>query len=471
MSARFNIRYPSSNYASGINNETVLLACHSEVKKALGREPTHVETQEISRVFSAYSSENFVGVPRDAIIPTLVSVIMNHLRKLKDKQLDPTDMHRYIKNRMGITAETDQLKDVQSRKEEIVSTGTIGISQIFGSTQPYTIQKYFSPLSLMRQSSIVLDSRYRNLNPNVSNSFSWSMIEGTQTSDTAFNTAIKIRDIVSLKVFQCRIPYQAEADTELQRISIFFEEFSVQSFIAQEGRKYHVMTIPKVNDRWIELDPKHCNDGVFNFSKPITKIDTLTVTFGNPLSVIPFGTDRTTGQATYATTTIITTPSNHGLQSGDRVIFSNFTTGFPLVDSGIISTFNSTSGYVITRLTDTTFSIVLDSTSVYHTLTGAVTATNGSATVTGVGTLFLTELAAGRKIRIIDALGVAQTGTIDHIVDNGTLVLTAVYTGTNPNNAVAYWDTSQTGLSFNVFFNSRRIIMPIEITYIKPEQD
>lgn len=61
--------------------------------------------------------------------------------------------------------------------------------------------------------------------------------------------------------------------------------------------------------------------------------------------------------------------------------------------------------------------------------TGAIQFTTGSATVTGVGTLFTTELVAGDVLMLQTSPGIVR-GTVQTIIDNETLTLTAAATAT-----------------------------------------
>ena len=108
---------------------------------------------------------------------------------------------------------------------------------------------------------------------------------------------------------------------------------------------------------------------------------------------------------------------------------------------------------------------------VNNDLTGtSVDVTQGSPNVEGNGTSFDTQLSAGDVIRIV---GVAYT--IQSVTDADTLVLTTNYTGTTDAAAdmpqiISEFvkDNSIDGLSHSVFFNSKRLFVPMELTYVSP---
>ena len=100
----------------------------------------------------------------------------------------------------------------------------------------------------------------------------------------------------------------------------------------------------------------------------------------------------------------------------------------------------------------------------------SVDVTQGSPNVEGNGTSFDTQLSAGDVIRIV---GVAYT--IQSVTDADTLVLTTNYTGTTDAAAdmpqiISEFvkDNSIDGLSHSVFFNSKRLFVPMELTYVSP---
>jgi hypothetical protein len=80
-------------------------------------------------------------------------------------------------------------------------------------------------------------------------------------------------------------------DTSAKRVSILIEEFASQSFIAENGRRFHFLLRPEFSNviqNNIELSTEDYNDGIFNFNKAITKLDTCTISFGDPLNVLQF---------------------------------------------------------------------------------------------------------------------------------------------------------------------------------------
>jgi hypothetical protein len=173
---------------------------------------------------------------------------------------------------------------------------TIGLS-----SESNTVHSIYDRLSkkvnvkkIPKKNYILLDSRYRVDNaPNNIKKFTWSFNIGQQqSSDGSVNVVGNIRDIVAMRVYPCRIPYIASADNKYARVSMLIEEMESQAFIAHETRKFHYMFESKINGDFIDLVTDKFNDGWFHFEKPITSPNALSITFGSPLEQIVFERDR-----------------------------------------------------------------------------------------------------------------------------------------------------------------------------------
>jgi len=99
------------------------------------------------------------------------------------------------------------------------------------------------------------------------------------------------------------------------------------------------------------------------------------------------------------------------------------------------------------------------------TLTGTVTFTNGSATVTGSGTLFLTELMVGQQIT--DPNGI-YLGTIEAIASNISLTLVKVWAG--PTETVTAYRLQYTDIQLPVpiLWNASTLAWGVLITIFDP---
>jgi hypothetical protein len=255
-----------------------------------------------------------------------------------------------------------------------------------------------SPSAIIKTESIILDTRYRSLDNDGTLFFRWNALYDDSDIQGGFNINQRVRDVISIKCFPIKMPYVLTADNDYGRVSLLFQEFQSQSFVAHENCKFHFIFATDVEDRWIHLRAHNYNDGIYRFATPLTQLSTLTVSFGSPLQPIIFDLDRmnmfirsspTTG---YSTKTYFITQSNHNLETGDLVYITGFSTLNSSANSNIITSINSKYGNKCTFVDNTTIYFDIDSSSIYISpASGQLTVTNGSDIVLGVGTTFITS--------------------------------------------------------------------------------
>lgn len=171
----------------------------------------------------------------------------------------------------------------------------VAITEFMGINDLKEFKMLFNPESMYVHYYVVLDSSYRDTTEEISTNitkFRWSYAP-TQNLGTGFcNSVGTIRDIIGMRMYQPKVPYVAGMNTNAKRVSVLIEEFAPQAFIAQTGRRFHFLLRPNYIDGQtsIELSTEDYNDGIFNFRKPITTFDTLTISFGDPLTVLSFAT-------------------------------------------------------------------------------------------------------------------------------------------------------------------------------------
>lgn len=536
--------YLPQNYNRTINNpQYVKEYLLPNISKKLKRQLTGAEVKYTITFIKKLDPAIFKDSTLEDITFSLVDVVSGHLMKQKCDIDDlKIDVHELLKGQMGITSENNETYEPWEKKTTVPRSMPIDIGKFLEKDSQYGIQQLFHPESLYRYNYIFLDSRYRLLDGDGTEVISWDHVNSVSRSQGSFNTVGVIRDIVELKVMPIKLPYVANADTDLERITMLIEEFNSQSYIGHENRRFHFIFDTTVNGDYIVLDPHKFNDGVFRFGNAITQLDKISITFGSPLQKIYLDTDRLSSTTTYANIAVITTVLPHNLVSGNVVIISTFDTVNPAGDFLPISLMNSQAGSVSTVLSPTTFSIPIDLSSIRNTIPGTISVTNASNAIVGIGTTFTTSLIVGDSILIEDSLGVRRYYTIGVIIDNLNLTLGAAYTGATESglnimlafggtltmtNAsvnvvgvgtafsidfkvddvvvirdsvgvlrkytiasitsntamtltevyagitepllVYFKDNSIDGFSFITYFNSKRIVIPIEITYIHPE--
>lgn len=461
--------YKPSNYNRVINNPRFLSHVADRISTILKRAVTINEKLYVKNFVSKLNPAIFKGKDLPEISYTLSNTIAGKI-KTHSCEEKHVDMREYSRREIGISGESDALKfetpsgETPSYNQISISTGTsVNVTSVMGATSEHGIQKLINPLALHKRNYFVLDSRYRTLDNDGTKYLAWNHVNNVTKAQGTVNTIGVLRDIVEMKVYPIRLPYNQTAENDFKRVTMLVEEFSAQSFIGHENRRFHFVFDVEVEGDWIRLNPYYHNNGVFRFNKPITQFDTVRITFGSPLNSIVLDTDRLNASNTYVSTAVLTTVVNHKLSSGNSIVIEDFNTNSPVNDAVVIALMNTT--HIITKTGATTFTIPVDTSSIVTVLTGSIDVVNNSDLVVGTATQFLTELKVNDIMKI---KGVSYT--ISAIADNLNLTLSTVYaditeTVASPNFTK---DNSITGLSYSVYFNSKRLFVPMELTYIQP---
>jgi len=214
-----------------------------------------------------------------------------------------------------------------------------------------------------KKAYLCLDSFNRRLDSdNQSTVYSWYYTEYRSTTPGFVTTTAPLSNITSIRLYQPSLPAWSQLNST-GRVSIYFREFGIYAYLAANSQPYHYLlrySTSVVSNRFVDLNLEEFNNGIFIFQKPITKLDTLSVSFGDPSNTVIFKNDRDTGTVTaYGATTRFTMSQPHNLVTGDVVYISGFATQTPGYDAGI----NNTLGYQITYVNTTTFTIAVNTSS------------------------------------------------------------------------------------------------------------
>lgn len=512
-----------------VNSPAFVITIVRGVEKEINRNVNELEENKIVSYIRDMSYTFFTGVPVHQISKILTETIVEelHLDNCRDNRVD---IHEMMKQNIGETLSLEPTKrDMEKIQEESVK---VNIGSIFGLDDMATVVKKINePISSVNTAYFLLDSRYRILGTDGTKTIKWGHINSLVRAQGTYNSVGNIRDIISVKLMKFRLPNVSSVITAYGRISTLIHELCPQSFVAHEERRFHFMGDTTIKGNWVEVDPDDFCDGEYKFNKPITHLDSITLSFGSPLEPITLQRDRLLGTFVYANPTVINFPEPHNLLTGDIVYATTFTTKNVNSDDVVISQINNDSGQIATVMSPTSISIPVDSTSISFVMTGTVDApitilagtvdvVNNSKIITGAGTNFTADFSAGDYIMIdANVFTVVQINsntelligkkypyvngtytyqkTSDVIVGTGTLfqseinvndyiqifdggddptykvksiqddllTLASPYSGANGvgfsierNNSV-----SQT---YSIFFGSKRIFVPIEITYL-----
>jgi hypothetical protein len=271
------------------------------------------------------------------------------------------DTHELLKKNIGLNSENDTVASSINKSSSVaaISSNSVDVSSILGNNDIYSVQRIINPTALYTKTQILLDSRWRSQDTDGTTLFRWSFSNTVAAKLGTFNTTSPIRDIIAIKVLPFKIPYSASAENPTKNITMYYNEFSNQCVIAQENRKYHHWLDYVKEDDWLSLDATKYNKGNYFFDKPITTLDTLTVSFGSPLQIIQFDIDRMNAVFTEDNPTILTFPSAHNLDNGNTIYFTDFSTTNPVADAVLISAINSNFGHEVIRINSTQVSIAI----------------------------------------------------------------------------------------------------------------
>jgi hypothetical protein len=214
------------------------------------------------------------------------------------------DIHEYQKKALGSAdqdpgamggPDQEDLLVATRNSQQGVESKSLVLSEFLGINDLAEFKMLFNPESNYVHYYLVLDSSYRDTVaevPTAITKFHWKYAP-TQFIGTGFcNSVGVIRDVIGMRMYQPRVPFLAAMDTDAKRVSVLIEEFAAQAFIAENGRRFHFLLRPNfiAAQTDIELSTEDYNDGIFNFRKPITSIDSMTISFGNPLTLLTFAT-------------------------------------------------------------------------------------------------------------------------------------------------------------------------------------
>ncbi len=469
------LTYQPSNYNRLFNDKMFISRLIEMVKVKIGRHLNKTEKMAVINILKNINPVIFKGENYKTILSALTAKISEDIIKTPCYRDEDINIHEMLKSELGVATEDagPVIKTETDFAEQITSTFStqVEVTSLLGNKTLTDLQRLINPELVKKNIYILLDTRYRLLENDGTTYFKWNFINTEINAQGAVNAIGNIRDITSLRIYPVRIPYNTNGDNDYDRITIFIQEFSAQSFIAQENRRFHFMFNPTTTDRWIDLAPDYFNDGYFRFRNPITRLETLTLTFGSPLEQMTFDTDRMlTSISSYITQInniyyiTFTTTSAHNLETGDRVYISNFTTENPSTDNIVVSAVNRSNGHIISIVDDFNFNINVNGTSLRTLGSGTINVVNGSPIITGSGTVFGSTFNVNDKIEI---LGVFYK--ILSIQSHVQLTLTTNYLGLSLMSLSYYRNNIIYDLRPTAYFGSKRIFIAMEVEYFSSD--
>jgi len=308
----------------------------------------------------------------DNVNANIVSIYKNMVTQPKT-----FDMQEYLKNQISETPQNIPNSRYESfnNKEALENPDDSALIQTLINMMPnlntveqqISFTKILNYESLLRDSNILLDSRYQNLSNTDRTRIQFTLLQNSKlkTPGSGIVTSLApVRDILEIEIFPFSIPYSAHADNYYRKITLSILELASISVDTYEDCQYHFMFTATKNKNLIDLVPI---SPLFRFYKPITNLTNLTLRFGTPLYPITFHNDRLrTTKITYTNPCVLTFESDHNLISGDLVYITDFTSLNVTQDVNIIKSFNDENGFLCSRISHNEISINVNATLVQY---------------------------------------------------------------------------------------------------------
>lgn len=239
-----------------------------------------------------------------SILGKVLSGKLQELIRIEQEEEETLDLREYQKAAIGSADQDPGVYGGPTEGDSKLLRATNGpadtdksliLSEFLGINDLNEFKMLFNPESMYVHYYLVLDSDYRDTTeeiPTAITKFTWRYAPTQFTGIGFCNSVGVIRDIIGMRMYQPRVPYLAGMNTNAKRVSVLIEELASQAFIAENGRRFHFLLRPNfiTGQTDIELSTEDYNDGIFNFRKPITKIDSFTLSFGDPLQILTFST-------------------------------------------------------------------------------------------------------------------------------------------------------------------------------------
>jgi hypothetical protein len=256
--------------------------------------------------------------------------------------------------------------------------GDVSIEHILGINTISVIQRLLNPNGNLKRHYVHLDSRYRvleNTNTASFNIIKWNYAETTNQRDGFITSAVEIKNIKAIRLYQTRIPWDTGSAgfPTMRCISLLFHEFASQSIITHTQRKFHfllqMLWSEATTVTGVELYPESERDSVYVFQKPFLTFSNLTCSFATPYTLHNIYHDRGTCTFTYGTTTDIVCNQAHLFDAATWITITGFTTNTISVDNDIINSINSPYGHSVSVINATTLRILyINTTSITPTV-------------------------------------------------------------------------------------------------------
>jgi hypothetical protein len=224
---------------------------------------------------------------------------------------------------------------------------------------------------------ISFDSRNRDISDSKPNVIKWYINSSGQLGSRGdIHLQDTLQQIIRMRIAPFWLPVSNPINDFYSTVDMYIHELfqrvdvvefldSDQSIATQYGYHFRFRITRRGKDR-IYLEPEEAD---YTFSKPVAQLDSVTVSFRNPFAQVTLPADSGVYTVTYGNPTLFTLTSgtNNQLNTGDLIYVLNFNSP----SQSINDEFNTTDGLIITRISNTQFTVSIDTSSLAPgTLTG-----------------------------------------------------------------------------------------------------
>lgn len=325
-----NYSYQDLNGVRQVHNPRILSRLYAAVGNTLTRNITDRERKIINKVVRNTREKELTGKNQYDMFDYLLSKSLSAITAPKSYDIDIKEL---LKTQIGSRNETGGVK------RTIVNLPPGGEKSV--------VRNYIN-----------LDSKYRTLDTDGTETMSWNIVSNSLTRQQgSANIQGNVRDLIGMRIYNVTIPLVATANNDMKKITMLIQEFKAQSIIGHENRQYHFIGDSIIDGQKMIIDFDKNNRGRYYFHYPFTTLNTITLSFGNPLQPVIFSPDRASSTISSANPAVVTSDA-HGLSNGDIVNFTDYNT-VPLVPS-VINAVNAAGGLIISNVTANTFEIPVD---------------------------------------------------------------------------------------------------------------
>jgi hypothetical protein len=240
----------------------------------------------------------------------LTYVEQNKLKKFVDVNKELVSDKKDVQQVAELAEEfTNSIEGFTSDKKEYLMRDDLDLVSFLGLD---TLDKFISeinPKAKRKRAYMCLDSRYARFNQECTR-LTWDFTNNLNVVNNSTNVVGPVRDITWIRMHSIVV---RKFTSIPQRATILIEELSAQAFILPSGRRFHFVGLLNdlqnpinfglrnaivrgqgvpdftIFDKYELLAGYKFNDGYYRFNKPITTLNEITVSIGNPdtLVVLP----------------------------------------------------------------------------------------------------------------------------------------------------------------------------------------